>query len=142
MNRNSPLLTTIIKGRLSRSSEVVEPQQLSESAVTHRFRSQVPSSCIGPLPVVDGVDIVRTPWNLFACTDTAVPENPPSGAPPQPPPPRSELLCSLLCGKEVCGRPEELQQSSVAPVVPTAHRPGVRCSHRTGCTERTCGAAI
>ncbi|KAF0030500.1 hypothetical protein F2P81_017231 [Scophthalmus maximus] len=48
-----------------------------------------------------------------------------------------KLLRSLLCSEEVCGRPEEFQQSSVAPVGPTALRPTVRCGRTSDCTECT-----
>lgn len=117
-------------------------QTLSEGVSESISYREAPSSCIGPLPVVNGVDVMRTCWHSFACTDAAVAENPPACACPQPPPPCGELLRSLLCSKEVCGRPEEFQQSFVAPVGPTALRPTVRRSHRADCTKRTGGTPL
>lgn len=93
-----------------------------------------PSSRVGPLPVVNGVDVMGTGWHPFTRADATVAENPPPSASPHPPPPSSELLRSLFCGEEVCGRPEEFQQGSVAPVGPTALRP-------TGRTECPGGGA-
>lgn len=65
-------------------------------------------------------------WHPLARADAAVPERPPAGARPQPFPPGRQLLRPLLCGEEVCGGPEEFQQSPVAPLLrgaqPTAMR--------------------
>lgn len=86
------------------------------------------------------MDVMGTRRHSFARTDAAVAENPPRRTSPQPPPPGSELLSSLLGGKEVCGRPEEFQQRFVAPVGPAALCRAVRCRCTTNGTECTGGA--
>ena len=81
-------------------------------------------------------------WHSFTRTDAAVAEGPPACSTPQPPPPRGQLLRSLLCSEEVCGRPEEFQQSFVAPVDPAAPNPAAWHSRRADCTGCTSGAPL
>lgn len=81
-------------------------------------------------------------WHSFTRTDAAVAEGPPACSTPQPPPPRGQLLRSLLCSEEVCGRPEEFQQSFVAPVDPAAPNPAAWHSRQADCTGCTSGAPL
>lgn len=79
---------------------------------------EAPSSCVGPLPAVNGVDVVGAGRSPFTRADAPVAEHLPAQAPPQPPPPGCQLLRSVLRRKEVCGRPEKFQQRLVTPVGP------------------------
>lgn len=100
-----------------------------------------PSSCVGPLPVVNCVDVMGTGWRSFTGAGTSVAEHFPAYASPQPPPPSSELLRSVLRCKEVCGRPEKFQQRFVTPVCPVIPRPGVWQGRGAGRAKRPDHAA-
>lgn len=71
-----------------------------------------PSSGVGPLPAVDGVDVVRADGHFLAGADGPVAQ---CLAATAEAPAAGRVLCPFLCDEEVAGGPQEVQQSLVTP---------------------------
>lgn len=74
------------------------------------------SSGIGPLPIVNGVNVMRANWQSPARAHAAMAE---SLASPAEPPTPGRQLGTLLCGEKIGGGPKKLQQGLVAPDIRT-----------------------
>lgn len=88
----------------------------SLSVSPNKFREPLrrSSSGVGPLPVINGLNVMRANRHSFARTDAAMPKR--LSSPAETPTPGCQIA-TLLCSEEIVCGTKELQQSLVAPDV-------------------------